>query len=132
MMAKNKKFPKTETKVFSVMNDYLTTEPMKKGPRTKIVKTPLTGLVVKDVTICNGPIPCVSIGFTDGHRIDIHTNKSCPGDYQIVPPEDNPYHQKINDKEKSKGRSAGYHSMNARDQWAEDKRLGILDWDGNF
>jgi len=37
----------------------------------------------------------------------------------------------ISDIERSKGRSEGYHSMNARDQWDEDKRLGILDWDGN-
>lgn len=32
--------------------------------------------------------------------------------------------------EKAKGRSEGYHQMSAEDQWAEDKRLGILDWDG--
>ena len=37
---------------------------------------------------------------------------------------------KITPLEQSKGRSAGYHEMSARDQWAEDKRLGILDWDG--
>lgn len=34
-------------------------------------------------------------------------------------------------KEKNKGRTRGYWEMDARDQWAEDKRLGILDWDGN-
>lgn len=28
------------------------------------------------------------------------------------------------------GRSESYYKMSARDQWAEDKRLGILDWDG--
>lgn len=32
--------------------------------------------------------------------------------------------------EKAKGRSDGYHDMSPRDQWDEDKRLGILDWDG--
>lgn len=34
-------------------------------------------------------------------------------------------------KERAKGRSAGYWNMSFEDQWAEDKRLGILDWDGN-
>lgn len=29
-----------------------------------------------------------------------------------------------------KGRSSTYHSMSPGEQWAEDKRLGILDWDG--
>jgi hypothetical protein len=33
-------------------------------------------------------------------------------------------------QEKAKGRSEGYWEMSAEDQWAEDKRLGILDWDG--
>lgn len=28
------------------------------------------------------------------------------------------------------GRSESFYKMSARDQWAEDKRLGILDWDG--
>ncbi len=28
------------------------------------------------------------------------------------------------------GRSSNYYKMGGRDQWAEDKRLGILDWDG--
>ncbi len=37
----------------------------------------------------------------------------------------------LNDKERAKGRSEDYHDMDARNQWAEDKRLGILDWDGN-
>ncbi len=39
------------------------------------------------------------------------------------------------DKEQSRlearvGRSKGYYKMSASDQWAEDKRKGILDWDG--
>lgn len=32
--------------------------------------------------------------------------------------------------ERQLGRSEGYRSMSSEDQWAEDKRLGILDWDG--
>lgn len=28
-------------------------------------------------------------------------------------------------------RSPGYEQMSARDQWEEDKALGILDWDGD-
>lgn len=48
----------------------------------------------------------------------------------------------INEYEKSKkksklsplsqrvGRSENYNKMSARDQWAEDKAKGILDWDG--
>ncbi len=28
------------------------------------------------------------------------------------------------------GRSENYYKMSARDQWAEDKAKGILDWDG--
>jgi len=39
--------------------------------------------------------------------------------------------RELDEKEKAKGRSAGYWDMDPRDQWAEDKRLGILDWDGN-
>lgn len=34
-------------------------------------------------------------------------------------------------KDKSKGRSIGYWDLDPRDQWAEDKRLGILYWGGN-
>ena len=32
--------------------------------------------------------------------------------------------------ERRVGRSKGYYKMSAEDQWAEDKRKGILDWDG--
>lgn len=32
--------------------------------------------------------------------------------------------------EEAKGRTPDYHSLSPRDQWAQDKRLGILDWDG--
>lgn len=38
--------------------------------------------------------------------------------------------RKLTDKERAKGRSEGYWEMSSEDQWAEDKRLGILDWDG--
>jgi hypothetical protein len=36
----------------------------------------------------------------------------------------------LTDAEKAKGRSPGYHGMSNQEQWDEDKRLGILDWDG--
>jgi Fe-S-cluster containining protein len=39
--------------------------------------------------------------------------------------------RELDEKEKEKGRTSGYWDMDPRDQWAEDKRLGILDWDGN-
>ena len=39
--------------------------------------------------------------------------------------------RKLDDKERAKGRSEGYWDMSPENQWAEDKRLGILDWDGN-
>ena len=39
--------------------------------------------------------------------------------------------RKLDEKEKAKGRSSTYWVMDAREQWSEDKRLGILDWDGN-
>lgn len=42
-----------------------------------------------------------------------------------------PPRRELDEKEKAKGRSEGYWEMSASDQWAEDKRLGILDWDGN-
>jgi hypothetical protein len=32
--------------------------------------------------------------------------------------------------EKRVGRTKAYYKMSASDQWAEDKRKGILDWDG--
>lgn len=38
--------------------------------------------------------------------------------------------KKITEKERSKGRSENYHSLTPEEQWAEDKELGILDWDG--
>ena len=38
--------------------------------------------------------------------------------------------QELTPAEKAKGRSANYHHMSAQEQWDEDKRLGILDWDG--
>jgi len=37
----------------------------------------------------------------------------------------------LTEAEKAKGRSSDYHQMSAREQWEEDKRLGILDWDGS-
>lgn len=39
--------------------------------------------------------------------------------------------RELDEKERAKGRSEGYWDMDARAQWDEDKRLGILDWDGN-
>lgn len=36
-------------------------------------------------------------------------------------------HQQM--REKAKERSPNYADMSAADQWAEDKRLGILDYD---
>ena len=38
--------------------------------------------------------------------------------------------RKINEKERAKGRSENYYSLSPDAQWDEDKRLGILDWDG--
>lgn len=38
--------------------------------------------------------------------------------------------RELTDKEKEKGRSEEYWELSAREQWAEDKELGILDWDG--
>lgn len=32
--------------------------------------------------------------------------------------------------EAAKKRSPNYFDMSAEEQWEEDKRLGILDWDG--
>lgn len=40
-------------------------------------------------------------------------------------------HRALTPAEKAKGRSESYWSMSSEDQWAEDKRLGILDWDGS-
>lgn len=42
-----------------------------------------------------------------------------------------PRQRKITAKEKAKGRSEDYWQKSFEDQWAEDKRLGILDWDGS-
>jgi hypothetical protein len=36
----------------------------------------------------------------------------------------------INDRERSKGRSENYYDMTSGEQWAEDRRLNLLDWDG--
>lgn len=33
-------------------------------------------------------------------------------------------------KERAKQRAPHYHYMSPEEQWAEDKRLGILDWNG--
>lgn len=38
--------------------------------------------------------------------------------------------QILSNAEQAKGRSPHYHTLYPRDQWAEDKGLGILDWDG--
>lgn len=36
----------------------------------------------------------------------------------------------ISELERSKGRSENYYDLSSEQQWAEDKQLGILDWDG--
>jgi len=38
--------------------------------------------------------------------------------------------RKISDLERSKGRSEDYYGLPLDEQWAQDDRLGILDWDG--
>jgi hypothetical protein len=38
--------------------------------------------------------------------------------------------RRLNARERELGRSENYWDMSPEDQWAEDKRLGILDWDG--
>ena len=39
--------------------------------------------------------------------------------------------KKLSKVEKAFGRSPDYHDMTPQEQWNEDKRLGILDWDGS-
>lgn len=39
--------------------------------------------------------------------------------------------RELDEKEQAKGRSPFYWDMLPEEQWEEDKRLGILDWDGN-
>jgi hypothetical protein len=34
-------------------------------------------------------------------------------------------------RQRAKMRAPHYRDMSPEDQWAEDKRLGILDWDGS-
>ena len=41
-----------------------------------------------------------------------------------------PERRELDEKEKAKGRSSTYWEMSPSEQWSEDKRLGILDWDG--
>ena len=38
--------------------------------------------------------------------------------------------RKLTQKEIEKGRSKDYWEKSASEQWEEDKKLGILDWDG--
>lgn len=38
--------------------------------------------------------------------------------------------RKISQIERDKGRSEDYWQTSPQEQWDEDKRLGILDWDG--
>lgn len=42
----------------------------------------------------------------------------------------NEYSKQISDLERSKGRSEDYYQLSSEEQWMEDKKLGILDWDG--
>lgn len=44
---------------------------------------------------------------------------------------ENTKRRELDEKEKAKGRSTDYWQLSNQDQWDEDKRLGILDWDGN-
>jgi len=39
--------------------------------------------------------------------------------------------RELTELEKRVGRSKNYHTKSAREQWAEDKRKGILDWNGS-
>lgn len=41
-----------------------------------------------------------------------------------------PKARELTPAEQAKGRTPHYHSLSPREQWAEDKRLGILDWEG--
>lgn len=46
-------------------------------------------------------------------------------------PTDQPkFVKKISLKERRLGRSEDYYQMSPEDQWEEDSRLGLLDWDG--
>jgi hypothetical protein len=38
--------------------------------------------------------------------------------------------RKITTQERAKGRSEEYWQLNPEEQWAQDKKLGILDWEG--
>jgi hypothetical protein len=38
--------------------------------------------------------------------------------------------REISDRERELGRSEDYYNLSAEEQWAQDKGLGILDWDG--
>ena len=39
--------------------------------------------------------------------------------------------KKLTKAEKMLGRSGAYHLMSPQEQWADDKKNGILDWDGS-
>lgn len=41
-----------------------------------------------------------------------------------------PYISKLSPQEAAKGRSENYYEFSEEKKWEEDKRLGILDWDG--
>jgi len=42
-----------------------------------------------------------------------------------------PPKRKLDEKERAQGRSEDYWEMSSESQWAEDKCLGLLDWDGD-
>lgn len=48
--------------------------------------------------------------------------------FRETPQENN--RRELDELEKAKGRSSNYWQMSGEEQWAEDRRLGILDWDG--
>lgn len=59
-----------------------------------------------------------------GHLFDINVYNS------IVKTENDFALKKSKEKAALMGRVPQYYNMSAEEQWAEDKRLGMLDWDG--
>lgn len=44
---------------------------------------------------CTGPIPCVSLSFENGYRLDIAVTGNPNKAHQIVSPEENPYYKPL-------------------------------------
>lgn len=70
----------------------------------------------------------------DTFKNEFVKNKLCQGDLEnrpeFCPLKEQRKIKQINNKERALGRSEGYWGLSPQDQWDEDKRLGILDWDG--